>query len=204
MNLLAVAGGVAIGASLVGTGVMIAEVKGLRSDLINVRNEISELQEETEAIKQDALETRKTVKHLEKVVLYRTTEKVSLSKKDMDCLAKNIFHEAGVEDRAGKIAIAQVTLNRVKDGRWGKSVCDVVYAKAQFSWTLQKKRRWAKPNGPLWDESVNVAHEFARGHRVKGIEQSVFYHTDYIEQPKWAREMKIVHKVGQHIFYKNS
>lgn len=50
MNRLAVTGGVAIGVSLVGTGVMIAEVKGLRSDLTNVRNKINELQEETEVI----------------------------------------------------------------------------------------------------------------------------------------------------------
>ena len=37
--------------------------------------------------------------------------------KDIDvfCMAKNIFHEAGTEPELGQYAVAQVTLNRVRD-----------------------------------------------------------------------------------------
>ena len=52
-----------------------------------------------------------------------------LSDKDIECMAKNIFYEAGSEPTEGKIAVGIVTLNRTQDGRFGKSVCDVVKAR---------------------------------------------------------------------------
>lgn len=156
---------------------------------------VNNLSTEVNTIKEDLNEVKK-------VVIYKTNEQLKVSEKEMDCLAKNIFHEAGVEDRAGKIAVAQVTINRLRDGRWGKDVCSVVYAKAQFSWTLFKAKRWAQPKGPLWEESVRVAHEFTKqGKRIKGIESSIMYHADYIKPPFWAKNMPVAQKIGQHIFY---
>ena len=52
-----------------------------------------------------------------------------LSDKDVECLARNIFYESGGESREGKIAVAQVTLNRAQDPRFGQSVCEVVKAR---------------------------------------------------------------------------
>jgi spore germination cell wall hydrolase CwlJ-like protein len=51
---------------------------------------------------------------------------INVSSKDVDCLAKNIYYEAGSEPEEGKVAVAMVTINRVRDGRFGKSVCSVV------------------------------------------------------------------------------
>jgi len=51
---------------------------------------------------------------------------INISSKDVDCLAKNIYYEAGSEPEEGKVAVAMVTINRVRDGRFGKSVCSVV------------------------------------------------------------------------------
>ena len=135
------------------------------------------------------------------VKIIKTNKRVSLDKKSIECLARNVFHEAGVESRAGKIAVAQVTLNRVKTQKWGKSVCEAVYSKAQFSWTLEKKKRASKPEGQLWKESVQAVHDFASGDRVTHVDNSLFYHTNYIKQPNWADSTKITARVGQHIFY---
>jgi spore germination cell wall hydrolase CwlJ-like protein len=166
----------------------------LVSNVIVIKS-VNQIGSEVETIKEDLDEVKR-------VVIYKTKERLAISDKEMDCLAKNIFHEAGVEDRAGKIAVAQVTVNRLRDGRWGRNICDVVYAKSQFSWTLYKKKRYSQPKGPLWEESVRVAHEFANlGKRVKGIESSIMYHADYIDPPKWARKMPVAIKIGQHIFY---
>ena len=52
-----------------------------------------------------------------------------LSDKDIECMARNIFYEAGGEPTEGKIAVGVVTLNRAQDGRFGKTVCDVVKAR---------------------------------------------------------------------------
>ena len=51
---------------------------------------------------------------------------INISSKDIDCLAKNIYYEAGSEPEEGKVAVAMVTINRVRDGRFGKTVCSVV------------------------------------------------------------------------------
>jgi spore germination cell wall hydrolase CwlJ-like protein len=127
---------------------------------------------------------------------------VKLSPKERECLAKNVYHEAGVEPLAGKIAVAQVTLNRTKSDRWSSDVCKVVMQKAQFSWTLQKKKLAEKPKGKLWEDSVKAVEKFEQGVRVAGVEKAHFYHTDYIKTPKWADKSQKVAVVGQHIFYK--
>ena len=137
----------------------------------------------------------------QEALLHQTNDKLLLSKQELFCLTKNVFHEAGVESKVGKVAVAQVTLNRLKSKKWGNTVCSVVHSKAQFSWTLQKKKVRNNPKGKLWNDSVNAVHEFTHGLRVKGLEKSHFYHTDYIVAPKWTKSMKVVTKIDQHIFY---
>lgn len=56
----------------------------------------------------------------------------SISNKDEDCLARNIFYEAANEPEEGKVAVGMVTINRVKDGRFAKSICDVVNQRTVF------------------------------------------------------------------------
>ena len=168
-----------------------------------VVSKVTELKDEVFHLRTDVGEIKKDVVAVQKqVVMYLSKDRLAVSAKDMHCLAMNIFNEAGVENNAGKIAVAQVTLNRLNTGRWGNTICSVVYAKAQFSWTLDRKKRWAQPKGDLWNDSVAIAADFVhKGRRVKGLEGSGFYHADYIKQPAWAADMKIVHRVGSHIFY---
>ncbi len=185
-----------------GMAIVLASNFWMGKQVTDLKAEVQTIKTETHSIKAEIKEIKKDVAEVQKIVLYKTTEKVSVTDKDMDCLSKNIFHEAGVEDRDGKIAVAQVTLNRVKSGRWGQTICDVVYAKKQFSWTMQKKKKWAQPKGKLWRESVAAAYEVVYGgQRIRGLEGSGFYHTDYIETPYWAKAKKVVIEIGQHIFY---
>jgi len=134
----------------------------------------------------------------EPLIYYWSEKPIELSKKDFQCLAHNIYYEAGVEDYAGKIAVAHITWNRVNNGRWGKTVCKVVYAKNQFSWTRQNK---SKPKGPLWRESVRAAQEFVEGRRVVGLSKSKYYHATWINPPVWTKPMQVNAVIGQHIFY---
>ena len=41
----------------------------------------------------------------------------------LDCLTRNIYWEAASEPFEGKVAVAQVTMNRLASGRFGDSVC---------------------------------------------------------------------------------
>lgn len=50
----------------------------------------------------------------------------AVSSRDEDCLTRNIYFEARGEPEEGKAAVGIVTINRVKDGRFGKTICNVV------------------------------------------------------------------------------
>lgn len=66
--------------------------------------------------------------------------------KELTCLARNIFFEAGNEPEEGKVAVGLVTLNRLQDGRFGKSVCGVVdqrlTAMIPKTQIIEKKQLW--------------------------------------------------------------
>ena len=52
------------------------------------------------------------------------------------CLAKNIYFEAGNQPLAGKVAVAQVVLNRMEHSAYAGDVCGVVY---QAQWRTNYK-----------------------------------------------------------------
>ena len=149
----------------------------------------------------DALHFKTTVTETVHEFEFDLKEKVKLTDDEKKCLALNIYHEAGVEDHDGKVAVGQVTLNRVRSGRWGDDVCEVVYAKAQFSWTLWEKNHKVMPKGPLWEKSLVAVQSIIEGEKKPELTNVMFYHTDYIKKPKWADDKYKVVQIGQHIFY---
>lgn len=150
-------------------------------------------QQEIETVHEEVQEIRS--------LIVQTRQRVDYTAQDLQCLSKNIYHEAGVEPQAGKFAVAQVTLNRLRAGRWGKSICSVVYARAQFSWTLNAKQRAEQPRGPLWEQSQTVAQAvLEQGYRVPDLESAVMYHADYV-RPYWVKSVSRIQQIGRHIFY---
>ena len=122
---------------------------------------------------------------------------------DVFCLAKNIFHEAGIEPDIGKYSVAQVTINRVASRKYPDSICKVVLQRYQFSWANQRSRHWTHPKGPNWDRSYQIAQDVMdSGYRVKGLENVRYYHADYVK-PHWSRKMTHVSTIGRHVFYTN-
>lgn len=136
--------------------------------------------------------------HAIKEFLIHTQDHVKYTAADRECLAKNVFYEAGVEDIKGKFAVAQVTINRLQQRRWGNSICSVVHAPKQFSWTLRKNHEL--PRGAAWDESRAVAAAVLSGVRVKPLLTAQHYHADYVK-PKWAKSVARIQQIGRHIFY---
>jgi spore germination cell wall hydrolase CwlJ-like protein len=135
------------------------------------------------------------------MVLVKDTNPIGYTVKDVECLARNIFYEAGTEDTFGKYAVAQVTINRAKQGYWGKSICKVVYADDQFSWTANHDLTTAKLDGPNWAESLAVAQTvLGNGLRIKTLGHALFYHADYTNPP-WRDDNKRIGQIGHHIFY---
>jgi len=117
---------------------------------------------------------------------------------DIDCLARNIYHEARSESLEGQIAVAQVTVNRVINNKRGNTVCKVVYAPSQFSWTLNKSKRIS--DHKAWAASVDIARAvLTQSIRLPDF-TAQYYHTKKV-LPTWAKNKQIVAVIGNHIFY---
>lgn len=131
-----------------------------------------------------------------------------MRQKQLDCLARNIYHEAGGEPFEGKVAVAQVTINRAESGQFPSDICKVVYQKnivyekvlCQFSWYCNSASLKKPMNGPVYYESMEVAKKvLLEGFRLQSVKDAMYFHGDYIN-PGWKREK--VAKIGRHIFYK--
>ena len=130
------------------------------------------------------------------------------AKKQVDCLADNIYHEAGYEPDEGKVAVALVTLNRVQDSRFPKDICSVVKQKTlwqgltvcQFSWFCNVVR--VNKNSEPYQKSLETAlYVYANYELLADITKgAIYYHADYIN-PQW--KLKKTTKIGRHIFYKD-
>jgi len=123
--------------------------------------------------------------------------------REVECLAKNIYYEAGGEPYYGKLAVAQVTMNRVKSNQFPRTVCGVVYQKTkgvcQFSWVCQDglRPRYGKP----WKDSLKIAENILINKRSYDVVGSAkYFHADYVD-PAWSETKRIVKQIGNHIFY---
>lgn len=121
---------------------------------------------------------------------------------DVRCLAENIAYEAPSEPYQGKLAVATVTMNRVKSSSFPKTVCDVVYQRSskgcQFSWVCQKRR---SINPVLYAQTEHIARRVLfLGLREPMIGNALFYHATYVS-PTWSRERRFIAQIGAHIFY---
>ena len=128
--------------------------------------------------------------------------------KQLNCLTENIYYEAGSESYEGKLAVAQVTLNRVNSGKFPTSICNVVGQKnvingslvCQFSWTCKKELQ--HPNRYLWEECLYVARKALTNpyaHDILYKQNALYYHANYVS-PGW--HLMRIGQIGNHIFYK--
>lgn len=129
--------------------------------------------------------------------------------KQLECLAKNIYWEAATEPFEGKVAVAQVTMNRVESGRFAPTVCGVVYQKnviydkiiCQFSWYCEPHHRIKPVHTALYNESMEVAKKvLLEGFKLPSLKEAIYYHADYV-RPGWQNKTRIT-QIGRHIFYK--
>ena len=124
--------------------------------------------------------------------------------KEAKCLADNIYYEIGTDDRDGMLAVAQVTMNRVR-AKFAPSVCGVVYQKTsnkktgcQFSWVC---RIHNVPPGRTYHRALEVAQKsLTKGIADSRLYQALYYHADYV-RPSWAESKTFVTQIGPHIFY---
>ena len=132
---------------------------------------------------------------------------------DLECMAMNIFFEAGIETVDGKIAVGRVTLNRVHDARYPSTVCGVVTQsrddsngnpirnRCQFSWYCDGKPDDVPYDSRNYQESLMVAMDILDGNYDGFVEYATHYHANYVK-PSWRTSLTKVSRVDTHIFYR--
>jgi spore germination cell wall hydrolase CwlJ-like protein len=132
------------------------------------------------------------------------------------CLAMNLYFEAGNQSVAGKVAVANVTMNRVNHHKFPSTICGVIqqgptyinwagirYPKrgmCQFSWYCD-----GRPDVPkdsiTWMESLRIADAVLYMEYQDISDGALWYHADYV-RPGWSNNLEKVMVVDNHIFYK--
>ena len=149
--------------------------------------------------------------------------RVKFTPADAECLAKNIYFEAGVESTAGKLAVANVTINRAANKNYPNTICGLVQEgihyynankdkhfpvrdRCQFSWycdgLLDEPRE-----GKTWESAQELAERVLVNHYDKALiditDGATHYHANWMEKyPKWSKQKKVMASIDRHIFYK--
>ena len=125
-----------------------------------------------------------------------------ISEKEITCLAKNIYYEAPDEPYEGKLAVATVTMNRVKHSAFPKTVCGVVYQRnprgCQFSWTCGPRTTM---NVALYNDAKKIAiNVLTKQLRLTSIKNALYFHNTSVN-PDWDDFAHPIKQIGNHIFY---
>ena len=146
----------------------------------------------------------------------KTTEVVTkvIDPKQLACMAKNIFYEAGSESILGQAAVARVVMNRVSHG-FAHTPCAVIYQShivekvvddeaikvklCQFSWVCEGKGEPNK-NSQRYKIAQQVAYDVMANDAYTDVlpKSALFFHNLTVD-PLWP--YKQVAKIGNHIFY---
>lgn len=116
-----------------------------------------------------------------------TTASTSHSESDLQLLAGLIQTEAGGESYAGKVAVGQVVMNRVKSDLFPNSVAGVIYQQNQF----------AAPKTPS-AEAIKAAREAMNS----AGNDMLFFYNPATATVNLAAYHTVVKTIGNHVFLK--
>ncbi len=150
--------------------------------------------------KNNRVETKK-----QRALKPKTTKGTRNPDAELQCLALNIYHEAGAEPYLGKQAVAAVTLNRVKSTAFPTSICGVVKQRnnksCQFSWVCQRPNAQPEKDSDAWQDALEIARKALKGQHQDPTHGALYFHAIRVK-PHWSRVHKKTTRIGGHIFYK--
>jgi len=117
---------------------------------------------------------------------------------DVVCYATAAYHEGSTKNE--RIAIVNVIRNRLNSGRWGNTVCSVVYANNQFVgvWDETHKKVDEKTylETKLLVLDTVVFHKYANP-----VADSLYFHDDSMQTKNYWFGHKFKAKIGHMVFY---
>ncbi len=128
---------------------------------------------------------------------------------DREIAALTIFCESSGEPYTGKVAVAATLFNRLKSGRFGKTIAAVCLQRYQYSeWNDDKgdngnliRGAETPENDPIMALCLAAFDEASRG--ADPSMGATHYYADSIAAPAWAATGTETVKIGHHIFFKD-
>ncbi len=130
------------------------------------------------------------------------------SKKELRCLAQNVYFEARGESADGQLAVALVTMHRVKSRRYPNTICNVVWQRRQFSWTHDgrsdrptDRRAWKRAQ-QIADFILNKYSTLPAQSRgaIDITNGALHYYAPGLANPYWAKVKIVTREIGGHVF----
>ena len=164
-------------------------------------------------------------------VLESAEPEIEIDTFQLNCLAQNIYHEARGESYRGKVAVANVTMNRVRSKKFPGTICGVVkqavYSRwwkehhnknvpvrhmCQFSWYCDGKSDSVlltdsngtviKANMDAWQDSLEIAKLALLGDLSDITAGATHYYNPDLANPDWAKHFVMVGQIGNHAFHR--
>lgn len=110
------------------------------------------------------------------------------SQPELACMALAVYYEARGESPRGKMAVAQVVLNRSRSSVFPSSICDVIFQKSQFSFVKGRHVPLRPTSTTSWADSIDVAKRVMN----KPTGDRWLYFCDC---------RRSGHRIGNHVFY---
>ena len=136
--------------------------------------------------------------------------KVQAQEPDYILLARLIFSEAAKESTMGKIAVAWVVRNRVTSKKFPNTYRKVILQRWQF--TGVNSPLWRKTYYPermtiqekkVFEECIDIAKKVIQGIISDPAFGSDHYYNPRLVSPFWAKKMKQIVTIGNHLFLKS-
>lgn len=122
----------------------------------------------------------------------------AVSEEDLLLLQKIVMAEAEGEPYQGKVAVANVVLNRLRSANFPDTIYEVIYQKSQFSPVANGRLKRVKPN----EDSIKAVNAALSG--VKEVTDDTYFFLSL----QLAQDLTVHHSrtyaktIGNHTFYK--
>lgn len=144
---------------------------------------------------------------VERVISYETLERkfcIDVSDEDLDTLMRIVQAEAGGEDRKGKLLVANVVINRVKNKRFPNTVTEVVYQKAHNVTQFSPVSNGTIDHVEVSEETRDVVYSALKGEDVS--DGALFFmarkYADSENAQWFDSHLTFLFTYGGHDFYK--
>ena len=122
------------------------------------------------------------------------------------CLVQIVHSEASGEPYRGKVAVANVVMNRVQSERFPDTVCQVGRQESQFSFWTGDYGKPIQIKNSIDEKAFRATIRASIGVLEGKYQDNTFGAKHYVNfdkleyQPKWLQKMDVVVKVGRHSF----